>query len=60
MFFIPVLVCLAGLLLYLFSHPVPQPKMMEIGRIMFYLGLAGFLLECVLGHTFEVPHLSMH
>lgn len=39
--YLPLLICLIGLVLYLISV---QPKPAEIGRIMFWVGLLAFLL----------------
>jgi len=53
--YIPLVVCLVGLLIYLLANPQTNPKGLHVGEVMFYLGLAAFLLQCVLGHSFPFP-----
>jgi Na+/phosphate symporter len=38
---LPLLICVIGLLMYALSA---NPKLVEIGRIMFFVGLLAFLL----------------
>jgi hypothetical protein len=42
--YIPLLIALLGLLLYFIADPVTKPKIMEVGRLMFFIGLLVFLL----------------
>lgn len=44
--YFPLLVALIGLLLYILCTPPPNgPKLAELGRIMFFVGLFVFLLR---------------
>jgi hypothetical membrane protein len=44
--YFPVLICLVGLLLYLFVDPsIRGGKVQEVGRIMFWVGLLAVLLR---------------
>jgi hypothetical protein len=60
-----IIICLVGLLVYLLT-PVPTPinprvaRVTDVGRIMFFLGLAALLLLTVLGHPFLLPHLFLN
>jgi Na+/phosphate symporter len=40
--YLPLLICLLGLILYFVSDP-SKPKWMEVGRLMFAIGLFVFL-----------------
>jgi len=44
--FLPLLVCVIGLLIYILSV---QPKVSECGRLMFWVGLLAFLLTSPTG-----------
>jgi hypothetical protein len=43
---LPLLICLVGLLMYALSA---NPKLAEIGRMMFWVGLLAFLLAAPSG-----------
>jgi hypothetical protein len=43
--YLSLLVCVVGLLIYVLS--TTNPKVVEIGRTMFWCGLLAFLLESV-------------
>jgi hypothetical protein len=44
--FLPLLVCIIGLFIYLVAAP---PKVVECGRMMFWVGLLAFLLTSPAG-----------
>lgn len=46
--YLPLLIALLGLLLYFVADPATKGKLMEVGRIMFFVGLFVFLL--LFGH----------
>ena len=48
-----LLVAILGLLIYVLSNPTTNPKVVEIGRILFWTGTLSFLLGThfpILGH----------
>lgn len=49
MIILQLLICVVGLLMYALSA---NPKLVEVGRIMFWTGLLSFLL----GAHFAIPH----
>jgi Na+/phosphate symporter len=51
---LPLLVCIIGLLMYALSA---NPKLVEIGRMMFWVGLLAFLLGA--GPVVSALRLSM-
>jgi hypothetical protein len=42
--YLPLLIGIIGLLIYVLTNPQSNPKVVEIGRIMFWTGLLAFLL----------------
>jgi hypothetical protein len=42
--YLPALVCLVGLLMYLFVDGAKYPKAVDIGKVMFWTGLLAFML----------------
>ena len=51
--FLPLLICLIGLLMYVLAV---NPKVQEIGRMMFWVGLLAFLLGSPAGILEVVRH----
>jgi hypothetical protein len=51
----PILVSVIGLLMYVLAS---NPKVQEVGRIMFWTGLLAFLLGGGIGHA--VQAIPMH
>lgn len=43
--YLPLLVCIVGLLMYLFVDGAKYPKAIEAGRVMFWTGALAFMLS---------------
>lgn len=43
--YLSLFIAIAGLLMYALCNPTTQPKLPEIGRLMFFAGLLAFLLQ---------------
>jgi Na+/phosphate symporter len=52
MIYLPLLVCVIGLIMYFICS---NPKLIEVGRIMFWTGLLAFLLGGGPSHIATLP-----
>lgn len=51
--YLSLLFALVGVLMYALCA---NPKLMEIGRLMYFAGLLAFLLTVASGHVTVIPH----